>query len=113
MDIRAEEENIRQLWEGCQNAEKHWQKRGLEFGKACYEYREKYKRPNGVRVSVSHETQDSFESLCERLHIPRPSAYRWIARYEEVVGLRKPEPTKEKEADAFETQDDVLDETTK
>jgi len=29
MDIRAEEENIKQLWEGCQNEEKHWQKRGL------------------------------------------------------------------------------------
>ncbi len=84
----TEEQEIEQLWKGLQESEQHNNKRGLDFGKKCYEYREKYKRPDGVRVSA--DTQNSFESLCERLHIPRATAYRWIKAYTVSIGGIKP-----------------------
>jgi hypothetical protein len=53
---------------------------GLEFGKLCYDYREKY------GAQGSHQGL-GFEQLCTKLEIPRRTAYYWIAKYEESIGL--------------------------
>jgi hypothetical protein len=86
--VTHDEQNIKLLWTALQVTEGQVEKRGLQFGKAMYEYREKYKRPDGLRVSS--ETQNSFEEFCDRLSIPRATAYRWIAKYEESIGTRLP-----------------------
>src|SRR5437016_6298149 len=83
----TEEQHIKSLWTALQVAENQIEKGGLQFGEAMYEYREKYKRPDGLRVSC--ETQNSFEGLCERLNIPRATAYRWINRWEEKIGAQE------------------------
>lgn len=64
---------------------------GLEFGRLCYNFRERTKRPDGFRVSC--ETQSSFDATLDRLNVPRATAYRWITRYEESIGVRKPKVT--------------------
>jgi transposase-like protein len=88
--VLTEEQNIKSMWTALQVAEGQIEKRGVQFGEAAYKLREKYKRPDGLRVSS--ETQNSFEAVCDRLGIIRSTAYRWIARYEESIGTRLPKP---------------------
>jgi hypothetical protein len=83
-------------------------KHGLEFGRLCYTFRERTKRPDGFRVSS--ETQNSFDSTLDKLDIPRATAYRWIARYEEHVGKRELKP---KPHDTPEPSEEVVEPTTK
>jgi hypothetical protein len=88
---------IKSLWIALQVAERQTEKRGLQFGQAMYEYREKYsaqgRRTDLVSKSEESETRlETFEALCDRLSIPRATAYRWIAKYEESIGTRLPKP---------------------
>ncbi len=89
-----EEKNIKLLWRVLQVAEGQREKRGLQFGKAMYEYREKHsaqgRRTDLVTMVTKSET---FEEFCDRLGIVRMTAYRWIAKYEESIGTRLPKPT--------------------
>jgi hypothetical protein len=61
-------------------------KHGLEFGRLCYNFRKRSKVVSGGTT---------FDSTLDKLDIPRSSAYRWIARYEESIGVR-PAPKVEK-----------------
>jgi hypothetical protein len=86
-----EEQNITLLWKGLQVAEAQREKRGLRFGQAVYEYREKHSGQGRRTDLVSSETRlETFEEFCDRLNIPRATAYRWIAKYEEFIGTRLP-----------------------
>jgi hypothetical protein len=90
----AEEQNIKSVWTALQVAEKQTEKRGLQFGQAMYEYREKHSASGRRTDLVSSETRlETFEEFCDRLNIPRATAYRWIAKYEESIGTRLPKPT--------------------
>jgi hypothetical protein len=90
-----EEQQIKSLWTALQVAEGQREKRGLQFGQAVYEYREKHSGQGRRTDLVSSETRlETFEEFCDRLNIPRATAYRWIAKYEEFIGTRlsKPNP---------------------
>jgi len=93
-----EEHNIKSLWTALQVAEKQIDKRGLQFGQAMYDCRERHsasgRRTDLVSKSEKSETRlETFEEFCDRLAIPRATAYRWIAKYEESIGTRLPKPT--------------------
>jgi hypothetical protein len=83
--LTAEEQNLKSLYTALTIAEKQHTARGLEFGKACYELREKYSTGGRPKKSVSGETV-SFESICAKLQIAKATAYRWIAKYEASIG---------------------------
>lgn len=90
-----EEHEIKSLWVALQVAGKQLEKRGIAFGKACYEYRSKYAAPGRRTDLVTSVTRsETFEEFCDRIEIVRMTAYRWIARYETVLGERiAPTPT--------------------
>jgi hypothetical protein len=88
-----EEQNIMLLWKVLQVAEGQREKRGLQFGKAMYEYREKHSAQGRRTDLVTRVTKsETFEEFCDRLGIVRMTAYRWIAKYEESIGTRLPKP---------------------
>ena len=60
-------------------------KHGLEFGRLCYNFRKRSKVVSGGTT---------FDSTLDRLNIPHATAYRWIAKYEESIGVREPAPKK-------------------
>jgi hypothetical protein len=92
-ETQAEEQNITLLWKVLQVAEGQRDKRGLKFGQAMYEYREKHSASGRRTDLVSSEARlETFEEFCDRLSIPRATAYRWIAKYEEFIGTRLPKP---------------------
>jgi len=97
MIATSEEQNIKSLWTGLQVAEKQNEKRGLQFGQAMYEYREKHSAQGQRSDLVSSETKsETFEEFCDRMGIPRATAYRWIARYKEAgkySPFNSPSPT--------------------
>lgn len=64
---------IEVAWKECKNLEK----RGVEFGKKCYEWQQKL-REQGLSVGA----------IWGELEIPRQTAYRWINTYLEVEGLK-------------------------
>ena len=53
--VLTEEQNIKSMWTALQVAEGQIEKRGVQFGEAAYKLREKYKRPDGLRVSSETE----------------------------------------------------------
>src|SRR5205809_8079583 len=89
----SDEQHIRSLWTALrgadkqfERAEKQLQKRGLEFGKALYEYRAKYSAQGRRTDLVSDDTKsETFEAFCDRMEIARKTVYRWINRYEESI----------------------------
>jgi hypothetical protein len=85
-----DEAYVKAAWVAFQAADRERTKRGLELGQELYQLREKYSARGRRTDLVSDET--TFESTCDRLAIPRATAYRWIARYEESEGLRRPMP---------------------
>lgn len=70
------EQKIKVLWTALQVAGKQQEKRGIDFGKALYELRE------------SSQARRNWLEVIEKLGIPTATAYRWITRYEEVLGDR-------------------------
>jgi len=75
-----QEAHIKALWEAFRRADEERTKRGLEFGRAMYELRERGEVvPGGT----------TFRRVMENLEIPHTTAYRWIARYEESIGIRE------------------------
>jgi hypothetical protein len=89
----AEEQRIKSLWTALRVAEEQTEKRGLQFGQAMFEYREKHSA-SGRRTDLvpSGTRLETFEEFCDRIDIPRTTAYRWIAKYEESIGTRLPKP---------------------
>ena len=87
--VLTEEQNIKSMWTALQVAEGQLEKRGLKFGQALYEYREKSEVVSGGTT---------FRNTLERLGIPHATAYRWIARYEEY-NLPNPESESEPESE--------------
>ena len=79
-----EELKIQNLWTALQVADKQQEKRGIQFGQACYELRNNSYHVRGI---------GGFEGTLEKLSIPVATAYRWIARWEEHIGTRPPKPT--------------------
>lgn len=77
------EENLKSLWTALCVAEKQREKRGLQFGQALYEYREKSEVVQGGTT---------FRGTLDKLGIPHSTAYFWIARYEESMGTRPIKP---------------------
>jgi hypothetical protein len=70
---------LRATWQAYQVADAERSKRGLDFGKACYELRERSKVvPGGT----------SFRTPLNDLDIPHTTAYRWLDRYEQSIGVR-------------------------
>ena len=83
LSLSQEEQNLKSLWTALSVAEKQRDRRGLEFGKACYELRAS---AEGVQGGTT------FRPTLEKLGIPHSTAYFWIARYEESVGEREASP---------------------
>lgn len=93
-----EEQNIKSLWTALRVAEKQTERRGLQFGQAMYEYREKHAAQGRRTDRVTHPCNtvtklETFEEFCDRLGIVRMTAYRWIAKYEQSIGARLLKPT--------------------
>lgn len=84
-EVTQAEQEIAAAWRNCQKAERT----GIEFGRICYEWREKFgakgKRIKGMGVTA----------IWQKLNIPERSAYRWIEAYEESAGIREPKEIKE------------------
>ena len=69
-----------------------WQKTekyNLEFGKVCYEWRNKFKA-QGFR-----KEGDGVCAILDKLRIPRSTAYFWMNKYEVSIGMKPARPTKE------------------
>lgn len=91
--LSREEKNILLLWTALQVADKQQEKRGLQFGKAMYEYRETHHAQGSRNDLTSPQVEGSgFSALLLRLKIPETSAYRWIAKYETEIGKRPVTP---------------------
>jgi hypothetical protein len=58
---------------------------GLEFGRLCYDYREKHS-------AQGSRTGGGLAQLLRKLGIKEGKAYYWIAAYEETIGVRQPAP---------------------
>jgi hypothetical protein len=82
IEPRTDEARIKVLWEAFCKADAERSQRGLEFGHAMYELRQRSELvPGGT----------TFRRVIESLGIPHTTAYRWIARYEESIGVRQVE----------------------
>ena len=79
-----EEAHIKALWEAFREADEERTERGLEFGRALHEMRERSEVVQGGT---------SFNRTLDALNIPRRTAYYWITHYEESIGLRELPPT--------------------
>jgi hypothetical protein len=91
---------IKELWDSYREADGERTKRGLEFGKALYELREKYRVPRASHVGDTRG--GGFEAVIQRLNIPNATAYRWINRYEESIGERTPREPESEPDNEFE-----------
>jgi hypothetical protein len=89
------ENHIKKLWLAFQAADVERTQRGLEFGKAMCELRVSHKRVSGETRSTP-----GFEGVCDRLEIPRATAYRWMERYEVSIGKREPKTDREPDSTA-------------
>ena len=70
--------DLKHGWETYRrNAEPH----GLAFGKLCYDFR--------IHSEVV-QGGTSFTQTLADLNIPRRTAYYWITRHEELIGVRQP-----------------------
>ena len=65
---------IKARWVALQVAEGQTEKRGLSFGEAVYNLRDKYKG-----------SEEGYLSILNKLNIPPGVAYYWIAKYEESI----------------------------
>ena len=76
--IETARTEIAAAWERCRDSEHY----GMEFGKVCYEWREKFtaqgKKGKGLRA------------ILHQVNIPVRTAYWWIDRYEVAAGLKPP-----------------------
>jgi len=80
-DVRRLNAQLAITWTEYRQADDSRTAKGLEFGRVCYELRECTKA-QGSRTGAG------FEAALDRLNISKPTAYRWIARYEHSAGLR-------------------------
>jgi len=89
----AEEQNLKCLWRILQVTEEKLERRGLQFGQAVYNLREKYKI-QGTRndLSPSDDKLEGYLDVLNKLGIPEATARRWRIRYEEAIGTRQPKP---------------------
>lgn len=67
-------------WKKYQRTEKY----GLAFGKVCYEWQHKFK----VRGFRGDAKGEGIRPILDRCGIPHSTAYWWIDRYKESIGLK-------------------------
>ena len=79
MDTRIAEREISLAWGKYKQTEKH----GLEFGEVCYRWQQKLATKSGV----GNKGKGLYPTL-DTLNIPHSTAYWWIDRYKESVGLK-------------------------
>lgn len=72
-DVATAQREISAAWHAYQQTEQ----RGLEFGRVCCEWRDKFKSKGGYGSKGKGLVQHLDE-----LSIPRSTAYWWMARYE-------------------------------
>lgn len=89
----AAEQEIRAAWSAYQTVERH----GLEFGRVCYEWQQKFK----VRGFRGDAKGEGIYAILHKCGIPPRTAYFWITRYKESQGIKhddsapsKPKSTK-------------------
>ena len=68
---------------------KQTEKYGLKFGEVCYEWQKKLATVSGV----GNKGKGLVPTL-ESLSIPVSTAYWWIDRYKESIGIKEPKPEK-------------------
>lgn len=92
LSLTPEEQKIKSLWTALQVAEKQNKKRGLQFGEAMYEYREKHSA-QGRRTDLLADANKSetFMDALTRLGVGYDKANYWINKYEETIGERQHE----------------------
>jgi hypothetical protein len=74
-------------WKAYQAVEKH----GLAFGAVLAEWKQKFaSRSGGIGTRGT-----GLSPILDTIGIPHSTAYFWIGRYEESIGLRKPKPAPE------------------
>lgn len=73
------ENEIRAAWRKYKRMEKY----GLAFGKTCYQWQQKFATRSGVG-NKGH----GMVPILESLRIPVSTAYWWIDRYKESIGLK-------------------------
>lgn len=83
-DLSAAEQQIRTAWQAFQQAEKL----GLDFGRVCAEWRDKFK--------AQGKKGQGLRQILTKLEIKPGKAYYWINEYEVSIGV-KPEPEPEPE----------------
>jgi len=66
-------EQLKAAYAALMEANREHTKRGLEFGRMCYELQQHHRR-RGVEGQ-------GFEPLLDRLNIKKTTAYRWIRKY--------------------------------
>jgi hypothetical protein len=77
---------IRSAWQRYSRVEKY----GLAFGKICYHWQQRFAE-RGKR-----ERGRGVVPILEQLNIPVSTAYWWISRYKESIGVDQPKaPTRE------------------
>jgi hypothetical protein len=77
-DLRAIKTKIAAAWKNCIQTEKY----GLEFGRVCYEARQKFRTVGGVGNKGK-----GIAAIWRELNIPERTAYRWIEVWMESKGL--------------------------
>jgi len=86
-----EELNIKSLWIALSVAEKQKEKRGLEFGRACYEFRQTYSAQGQKSTSAKLAEVIGWQNRIEELGVSLSSAKNWIIKWEEHLG-KAPKP---------------------
>ena len=80
-DVSAAQDELGAAWLLYRQSTIRHYRAGLDFGRTCYEWREKYK------AQGSHKRR-GFDHLLENIGIPKTTAYRWIGYFEIKSGLR-------------------------
>jgi transposase-like protein len=80
VDYTLAEQEIGTAWQNCQRP-------NLEFGKVCYDWREKFS-------AQGSRTGQGLAQILRKLEINEGTAYYWIYRYEVSIGKRAPKEKK-------------------
>ena len=76
----TQEQKVLIAWRKYRRVEKY----GLAFGRACYDWQQKLATKGGI----GNKGKGIVPSL-EQLNIPVSTAYFWIAKYEETIGIKQ------------------------
>ena len=76
-DLASVKKEIASAWGECKRAEKY----GLKFGEVCYGWQQKLTR-QGTKG-------EGLRPILDEVGIPKSTAYWWIDRYKESVGIKE------------------------